>query len=80
MPGLDGIAAAERMREFEAEEKMPRSAIYAVTALGATDPRSKSMGLNGTADLDGWLVKGQDLANIVRDIAHRLSVDLPPSS
>ena len=73
MPGLDGIAAAEKMREFEEKENLPRSAIYAVTALGATDSRSRSKGLNGSADLDGWLVKGQDLAHIARDIAHRLS-------
>lgn len=73
MPGLDGIAAAEIMREHEVERSLPRSAIYAVTALGATDSRSKSKGLNGSADLDGWLVKGQDLAHIARDIANRLS-------
>ena len=73
MPGLDGIAAAEQMREFEEQENLPRSAIYAVTALGDTDSRSKSKGLNGSADLDGWLVKGQDLAHVARDIARRLS-------
>jgi CheY-like chemotaxis protein len=73
MPGVDGIAAAEQMREFEEKENLPRSAIYAVTALGDTDLRSKSKGLNGSADLDGWLVKGQDLAHVARDIARRLS-------
>jgi CheY-like chemotaxis protein len=73
MPGVDGIAAAEQMREFEEKENLPRSAIYAVTALGDTDSRSKSKGLNGSADLDGWLVKGQDLAHVARDIARRLS-------
>jgi len=73
MPGIDGIAAAEMMREHEVQEKLPRSAIYAVTALGDTDSRSKSKGLNGSADLDGWLVKGQDLAHVARDIANRLS-------
>ena len=72
MPGVDGIAAAEQMREFEEKENLPRSAIYAVTALGDTDSRSKSKGLNGSADLDGWLVKGQDLAHVARDIARRL--------
>jgi len=73
MPGVDGIAAAEQMREIEEKENLPRSAIYAVTALGDTDSRSKSKGLNGSADLDGWLVKGQDLAHVARDIARRLS-------
>ena len=73
MPGLDGIAAAEMMRDHELRESLPRSAIYAVTALGETDSRSKSKGMNGTADLDGWLIKGQDLASVARDIARRLS-------
>jgi CheY-like chemotaxis protein len=73
MPGMDGIIAAESMRKHEQQERLPRSAIYAVTALGETDSRSKSKGLNGSADLDGWLVKGQDLASVARDIAHRLA-------
>jgi CheY-like chemotaxis protein len=73
MPGLDGISAAEQMRRHETQESLPRSAIYAVTALGETDARSKSKGMNGSADLDGWLVKGQDLARVARDIADRLS-------
>lgn len=72
MPGLDGIAAAEKMRDHELRKNLPRSAIYAVTALGETDSRSKSKGMNGTADLDGWLIKGQDLASVARDIARRL--------
>jgi CheY-like chemotaxis protein len=80
MPGIDGIAAAEMMREHEVKEKLPRSAIYAVTALGDTDSRSKTKGLAGSADLDGWLVKGQDLAHIARDIAHRLSASPRSSS
>lgn len=80
MPGIDGIAAAEMMREHEFKEKLPRSAIYAVTALGDTDSRSKTKGLAGSADLDGWLVKGQDLAHIARDIADRLSASPRSSS
>lgn len=50
-----------------------RSRIYAITALGSTDPRSKSMGMNGSAALDGWLVKGQDLTAEVTGIVDHMT-------
>lgn len=60
MPIMDGITSAELMRSVSAERKMMECKIYAITGLGSTDPRLKTVALNGTAALDGWLVKGKD--------------------
>jgi len=70
MPNMGGIESAEKMRERENSDhaNSPKSQIYAITALGKTDPRSISMGMNGHASLDGWLVKGQDLTKVVSSI------------
>jgi CheY-like chemotaxis protein len=72
MPIMDGITSAELMRTVSAERKMKECKIYAITGLGSTDPRLKTVALNGTAALDGWLVKGKDdlkvISRIVEDV------------
>ena len=79
MPRMDGIAAAVEMRRIErewaagdhggsAEPPMPRVRIYAITGLGSSDPRLQLQSLRGDADLDGWLVKGQDKLNKIKEI------------
>ena len=72
MPIMDGITSAELMRSVSAERKMKECKIYAITGLGSTDPRLKTLALNGTAALDGWLVKGKDdlkvISRIVEDV------------
>ncbi|WVW83503.1 hypothetical protein I302_105524 [Kwoniella bestiolae CBS 10118] len=60
MPGMDGITASQKMRTISEEMKLPPCKIYALTGLGSSDPRLKSIGMGGSAALDGWLVKGQD--------------------
>lgn len=75
MPVMDGITSARKMREYEETTDGRKSRIYAVTALGSTDPRSKSMGMNGSAALDGWLVKGQDLTAEVKGIIRHMTGD-----
>lgn len=81
MPVMDGITSAGKMREYEEVTSSStstsgsgrRSRIYAITALGSTDPRSKSMAMNGSAALDGWLVKGQDLTAEVTGIVDHMT-------
>jgi CheY-like chemotaxis protein len=72
MPIMDGITSAELMRSVSAERKMKECKIYAITGLGSTDPRLKTVALNGSAALDGWLVKGKDdlkvISRIVEDV------------
>jgi len=72
MPIMDGITSAELMRTVSAGRKMKECKIYAITGLGSTDPRLKTVALNGIAALDGWLVKGKDdlkvISRIVEDI------------
>jgi len=72
MPIMDGVTSAELMRSVSAERKMKECKIYAITGLGSTDPRLKTVALNGIAALDGWLVKGKDdlkvISRIVEDV------------
>lgn len=72
MPIMDGITSAELMRSVSAEKKMKECKIYAITGLGSTDPRLKTVALDGVAALDGWLVKGKDdlkvISRIVEDV------------
>jgi CheY-like chemotaxis protein len=72
MPIMDGITSAELMRKVSAERNMEQCKIYAITGLGSMDPRLKKVALNGTAALDGWLVKGKDdlkaISRIVADV------------
>lgn len=75
MPNMGGIESAEKMRERKnrGDETSTKSQIYAITALGKTDQRSISLGINGNASLDGWLVKGQDLTKVVSSIVERMT-------
>jgi len=68
MPIMDGITSAELMRTVSAERKMKECKIYAITGLGSTDPRLKTVALNGIAALDGWLVKGKDDLKVISRI------------
>lgn len=68
MPVMDGITAAAKMRTIEKELGLPKARIYTVTGLGSSDPRLKSEGLRGDAALDGWLIKGQDKIDVIREI------------
>ncbi len=72
MPVMDGISSASRMRQISEELSFPRCRIYALTGLGSSDPRMQSLGMKGTAALDGWLIKGQnqldDIYSILADL------------
>jgi CheY-like chemotaxis protein len=67
MPGLDGLEAARRIRECEAEEELPRTIITALTANASAEDRDACL----AAGMDGFLVKPLD-----RD---RLAAALAPS-
>jgi CheY-like chemotaxis protein len=70
MPVMDGITAAARMRAHGAARGWAPARIYAMTGLGSSDPRMRAGALDGTAELDGWLVKGKDdLKAIIRIVA-----------
>ncbi|WVR06714.1 hypothetical protein IAU60_003746 [Kwoniella sp. DSM 27419] len=60
MPVLDGVQAAQEMRAISERLKLPPCRIYALTGLGSSDPRLQTLGVGGSAALDGWLVKGKD--------------------
>ncbi|KAJ9107581.1 hypothetical protein QFC21_001040 [Naganishia friedmannii] len=68
---FDGIKLAKEIRAFEAQTARRRARIYAITGLGSTDPRLAEDGLQGAAQLDGWLTKGKhgflDFRKIVND-------------
>lgn len=68
MPVMDGVTAAGQMREIMEREDRKDCRIYAITGLGSSDPRTQSMGVNGKAALDGWLVKGKDMLDTVYNI------------
>ena len=73
MPIMDGITSAAGMREFERSllfkgEGGRLSRIYAITGLGSSDPRLKTDALLGLANLDGWLIKGQDKLDRIKEI------------
>jgi CheY-like chemotaxis protein len=68
MPIMDGITSAELMRSVSAERKMKECKIYAITGLGSMDPRLTKVALNGSAALDGWLVKGKDDLKVISRI------------
>lgn len=68
MPVMDGVTAAGRMREMLDQEEPRECRIYALTGLGSSDPRTQSMGVNGKAAMDGWLVKGKDMLDKVYNI------------
>lgn len=70
MPIMDGVTSAQHMRRITTERQMEPCKIYAISGLGLSDPRLKAAGLQGSAELDGWLVKGQDdLAAVSRIVA-----------
>jgi CheY-like chemotaxis protein/anti-sigma regulatory factor (Ser/Thr protein kinase) len=74
MPVMDGVTAAGRMREMLSGN--PRDCrIYALTGLGSSDPRTQSLGVNGKAALDGWLVKGKDMLDSVYKILQEVGED-----
>ncbi|WWC85173.1 uncharacterized protein L201_000030 [Kwoniella dendrophila CBS 6074] len=68
MPIMDGITAAQKMREISEDLNLPQCKIYALTGLGSSDPRLKNIGMEGSAALDGWLVKGQDDLKAIQQI------------
>ncbi|WWC69787.1 uncharacterized protein I206_103730 [Kwoniella pini CBS 10737] len=84
MPVMDGITAAQQMRSISEEMQFPSCKIYALTGLGSSDPRLQSIGMAGSAALDGWLVKGQDdlkaiqsiIAEVYKDVYTRRIGDL----
>lgn len=72
MPIMDGVTSAGLMRTVSSERKMRACKIYAITGLGSTDPRLKTVALNGTAALDGWLVKGKDDLKVISRIVEEV--------
>ncbi|WWD10531.1 hypothetical protein V865_008667 [Kwoniella europaea PYCC6329] len=76
MPVMGGITAAQEMRRVSQEMNFPPCKIYALTGLGSSDPRLKSIGMEGTAALDGWLVKGQDDLKVIQGIVANVHEDV----
>ncbi|WWD01794.1 hypothetical protein V866_008740 [Kwoniella sp. B9012] len=76
MPVMDGITAAQEMRRVSQEMNLPPCKIYALTGLGSSDPRLKSIGMEGSAELDGWLVKGQDDLKVIQGIVLNVHEDV----
>lgn len=72
MPIMDGVTSAGLMRGIAEERDWQSCRIYALTGLGSTDPRLKTIGLEGKASLDGWLVKGQDDMAQIRAILEEI--------
>lgn len=72
MPRMDGIASASGMREMEREWGVEPSRIYAITGLGSSDRRMTTDALKGTAQLDGWLIKGKDQMGKVKEIVEEV--------
>lgn len=76
MPVMDGITSAGRMRELLSAAPPRICKIYALTGLGSSDPRAQSLGVNGKAALDGWLVKGKDMLDAVYKILDEYGVEM----
>ena len=82
MPRMDGITSASEMRKIEAKTgTKTKSKIYAITGLGSSDPRLTTDALHGSAELDGWLIKGEaklaEIREIVDSVKSELSGELP---
>jgi CheY-like chemotaxis protein len=82
MPRMDGITSASVMRQIEYTTTKMRSKIYAITGLGSSDPRLTTDALHGSAELDGWLIKGEaklaEIREIIDSVKLGLSGGLPP--
>ena len=62
MPGLDGLAAARRLRELEMEELIPRSRIVAVTGMAIES-------IIAASSIDGFLPKPLSLETLCSEIS-----------
>ena len=67
MPGMDGPAAAERIRQLEQTHHLTRRPILALTASGSEDSRARCL----AAGMDGVLRKPFD-AGDVREMLRRI--------
>ncbi|OCF31993.1 hypothetical protein I317_06721 [Kwoniella heveanensis CBS 569] len=76
MPVMDGVTAAGKMRGISEEMGLPPCKIYALTGLGSSDPRLKSIGMAGSAALNGWLVKGQDDLKVIHGIVSQVNEEV----
>jgi PAS domain S-box-containing protein len=65
MPGMDGLEAARRIRECEAEEELPRTIIIALTANASAEDRDACL----AAGMDGFLVKPLDRDRLAAALA-----------
>ncbi|KAJ9123175.1 hypothetical protein QFC22_001368 [Naganishia vaughanmartiniae] len=76
---FDGIKLSEAIRAFEAQTGRRRARIYAITGLGGMDPRLAEDGLQGAAQLDGWLTKGKHgfvhFRKIVNDTVNEMQLE-----
>lgn len=75
MPVMDGIKSASEMRKIESDASR-KSRIYAITGLGSSDPRMRTDALHGSADLDGWLIKGEAKMAEIREIVDTVKREL----
>ncbi|WVQ99773.1 hypothetical protein IAU59_006915 [Kwoniella sp. CBS 9459] len=76
MPVMDGVTAAGKMRAISEDLGLPPCKIYALTGLGSSDPRLKSVGMAGDAALNGWLVKGQDDLKVIHGIVSQVNEEI----
>ena len=72
MPVLDGLVATQRIRQFEAEQRLPRKPIFALTAHAFREQQEKCL----AAGMDGYLSKPISLkllGDTLRDYQYQLS-------
>ncbi|KKK23497.1 hypothetical protein AOCH_002337 [Aspergillus ochraceoroseus] len=62
MPIMDGIVASSRIREYEEEKSLPRSAIMAVTGVASSEMQQQAF----AAGIDDYLVKPLSLHDLKR--------------
>ncbi|KAL3443773.1 hypothetical protein BJX65DRAFT_194550 [Aspergillus insuetus] len=72
MPVMDGITSSSKIREYEEEHGLPRSAIMAVTGVASSETQEQAF----AAGIDDYLVKPLSL----HDLKRILSVPEIPSS
>jgi CheY-like chemotaxis protein len=65
MPGLDGVAAARRIRALEATSGTPRTPIFALTATVSAEDRAACL----AAGMDGFLAKPLDRDELADHLA-----------
>ncbi|MGR3760221.1 response regulator [Roseobacteraceae bacterium NS-SX3] len=76
MPGMDGIAAAEAIRAYEARHALPRCPVFALTASILPDDRQRCL----AAGMDGLIAKPVTKVQLLACVESVLAAAVPPSA